>query len=127
VPQFKVFAQAPPLLPVRGQMVEVLRRAAARALAMPPDSMIVRLFPMAAEDFPTPVGRSSRYTVIEVHLLGGRSAQTKRSLLDALHQGFEDDLAIASVDLEVLLLESAPHDWAVRGRTFGPPATSPEE
>jgi hypothetical protein len=70
---------------------------------------------MAPEDFPTPDGRSARYTIIEVLMFAGRTNATKKAFYHRLYRDFEQDLAIGPIDLEITIVETPRHDWGIRG------------
>ncbi len=115
VVQFKVYGRDDVLRPARPALSDVLHAAAVDVLGLPADKRFHRFFPMGAEDFPTPAGRSERYTVVEVLMFAGRSTATKKAFYRRLFQDFEDRLGITPTDLEVAVLETPRHDWAIRG------------
>ncbi|WP_299039646.1 tautomerase family protein [uncultured Pseudokineococcus sp.] len=114
--QFKVYGQRQVLTPLRTEMSDVLHAAAVEVLGLPADKRFHRFFPMDPEDFPTPAGRSDRYTVIEVLMFEGRTTATKKALYQRLYRDFAAHLSIEPVDLELTLLETPRHDWAIRGQ-----------
>ncbi len=115
VAQFKVYGRGDVLRPVRPVLSDVLHEAAVDVLGLPAEKRFHRFFPMDAEDFPTLTGRSERYTVVEVLMFAGRSTTTKKAFYRRLFQDFEDHLGITPTDLEVAVLETPRHDWAIRG------------
>lgn len=112
--QFKVYGQRQALAAVRSDLSDVLHAAAVDALGSPPDARFQRFFGMDAEDFPVPTGRSTRYTVVEVLMMAGRTPAAKKAFYARLYAGAAD-LGIDPLDLEVALVETPPHDWAIRG------------
>jgi hypothetical protein len=98
-------------------MSDVIHGVVREVLGLPEDKRSHRFFPMAAADLIAPGGRSDAYTVIEVHLMHGRSVDTKKALIHGLFRAFQDELDIEAVDLEVTLLEQPPHCWGFRGMT----------
>lgn len=113
--QVKIYGRAEVLAGLRGRMSDVVHAAAVDALGLPVDKRFHRFFPMSPEDFPTPSGRSQRYTVVEVVMFAGRSVATKKRFYARLYEGFAE-LGIDPQDLEVTLIETPRHDWAIRGR-----------
>jgi hypothetical protein len=71
---------------------------------------------MSAEDFPTPAGRTERYTIIEIVMFEGRSVTTKKAFFTRLYADFTDRLDIDPQDLEISIVETPRHDWGIRGR-----------
>jgi phenylpyruvate tautomerase PptA (4-oxalocrotonate tautomerase family) len=115
VAQFKVYGRADELRPVRTELSDLLHRAAVDVLGLPVDKRFHRFFPMDPEDFPTPAGRSARYTVVEVVLFPGRSVATKKAFLRRVFADARAQLGLDPVDLEVVLMEPPRHDWGIRG------------
>ncbi|GAA2727081.1 tautomerase family protein [Cellulomonas aerilata] len=113
--QVKVYGRAGVLEPLRARLSDVVHAAAVEALGLPADKRFHRFFPMTADDFPTPAGRTERYTVLEVVLFAGRSVATKKRFYALLIEGFAAELGIEPLDLEVTLIETPRHDWAIRG------------
>ena len=114
--QVKVYGRREVLEPLRARLSDVVHAAAVDALGLPADKRFHRFFPMSAEDFPTPPGRTERYTVLEVLMFAGRTVETKKRFYARLFEGFAADLAVDPQDLEVTILETPRHDWAIRGR-----------
>ncbi|PRY13515.1 tautomerase family protein [Kineococcus rhizosphaerae] len=112
--QFKVHGRAEHLRPIRADLSDVLHRAAVEVLGLPEAKRFHRFFPMDAEDFPTPDGRTERYTVVEVVMFEGRSVATKKAFYRRLFADVQT-LGISPVDLEVVILETPRHDWGIRG------------
>ena len=114
--QFKVYGQRDVLAPLRAEMSDVVHAAAVEVLGLPQTKRFHRFFPMTAEDFPVPEGRTERYTIIEVLMFEGRLVHTKRAFYARLYEDFEARLGIEAADLEVAIVETPRHDWAIRGR-----------
>lgn len=70
---------------------------------------------MDPEDFPTPSGRSERYTIVELRLFTGCTVATKKVFYARIYAGAAEHLGISSVDLEIAMVETPRHDWAIRG------------
>lgn len=113
--QFKIYGQAAALESARERMSRVIHDCAVTVLQLPATKRFHRFFPMTAENFPTPDGRSERYTIIEIAMFAGRSVETKKALYRALYTAFERELGIAPVDLEIAITETPKHDWGIRG------------
>ena len=112
--QISVTGQRHVLVPIRERFSEVLHAAAVDVLGLPPGKRFHRFFPMGPEDFPTPPGRSERYTIIEVRLFAGRTVATKKAFYARLYADAAQ-LGIEPVDLEIAMVETPRHDWAIRG------------
>lgn len=113
--QISIYGQRHVLAPLRAQWSQVVHAAAVDVLGLPPEKRFHRFFPMDPEDFPTPPGRSERYTIIEVRLFGGRTVATKKAFYARLFAGAAEHLGVDPVDLEIALVQTPRHDWAIRG------------
>ncbi len=85
------------------------------ALGLPADKRAHRFFPMAAEDFLYPGGRTDGYTILEIAMMTGRTRETKKKLVRLLFDRIRDEVGIAHQDLEICITESPPHAWRFRG------------
>src|SRR5665811_1411189 len=97
-------------------MSDVVHGCAVDVLGLPPDKRFHRFFPMSAVDFPTPAGRTERYTIIEIVMFEGRSVATKKAFFTRLYGDFTERLNIDPQDLEISIMETSQHDWGIRGR-----------
>ena len=113
--QVKVYGHAAALRPVRQAMSDVIHGCAVEALGLPEGKRFHRFLPLEEGDLVTPADRGERYTVLEVAMFAGRSVQAKKAFYALLFERFESVLGIAPVDLEVQLVETPRHDWAMRG------------
>ncbi len=60
------------------------------------------LLPMSAEDFVWGFERSGRYTLIEIAMFEGRSAEAKTALLRGLFSHLRDDVGLVPNDVETI-------------------------
>lgn len=114
--QVKIYGRREVLAPLRASISDVIHAAAVDVFKLPMDKRFHRFFPMTPEDFPTPAGRSERYTVLEFLLFEGRSVATKKAFYARLFADFAAVLAIAPIDLEIVLVETPRYDWGIRGQ-----------
>ena len=105
------------LKPIKAQLSDVIHGCMQSVLGMPEDKRAHRFIPMNKEDFYYPGGRSDAYTVIEINIMAGRKVETQKSLIKSLFKIIESELAIAPVDIEIVIKEQAPHQWGFRGMT----------
>jgi hypothetical protein len=113
--QVKIYGTAERLPGRRAAMSDVIHAALMEAFVLPADKRFQRFFPLAAEDFIYPAGRSADYTIIEITLFEGRTVAAKKTLYRELFRGFEAELGIRADDLEITLIETPRHDWGIRG------------
>ena len=113
--QFKIYGRDDVLRPMRATMSDTIQAAAVEVLGLPSTKRFHRFFPMSPDDFPTPDGRSARYTIIEVLMFEGRATETKKAFYRRLYRDFEQALHIDPIDLEITIVETPRHDWGIRG------------
>ncbi len=105
------------LNPIKGQLSEVIHSCMQSVLGLPADKRAQRFIPLDADDFYYPDDRSVAYTVIEVNMMEGRTALTKKALIKALFVQIEAQLNIAPIDIEITIKEQPAHCWGFRGMT----------
>jgi hypothetical protein len=113
--QVKIYGIDSHLIPIREKLSAVIHECVVEALAYPRDKRAHRFFPMSKENLLYPEGRSSAYTLIEFHMIEGRTVATRKKLVRLLFERVERELGIAPVDLEVSILESPACNWGFRG------------
>ncbi len=115
--QTKVFGLREELVPIRSALSDTIHSCVVDALSYPPDKRFHRFFPLEREDFVHPPDRSDRYTIIEISMFEGRSAEAKRTLIRLLFQRIHQELGIDPHDVEITLFESPMQNWGLRGVT----------
>jgi len=113
--QVKVYGLRSALDPIKRKLSDVIHACVVEAFAYPPDKRAHRFFPLDAEDFFYPAGRSERYTIIEISMFEGRSVAAKKQLMRLLFTKAEQDLGISPNDIELTISETPKHNWAFRG------------
>jgi phenylpyruvate tautomerase PptA (4-oxalocrotonate tautomerase family) len=113
--QVKIYGLAERLNPRKRQLSDVIHACVMEALQFPADKRAHRFFPLNAEDFFYPAGRSEEYTIIEITMMSGRTVETKKRLIRLLFDKISAELGIRQHDLEICILESPPHNWGFRG------------
>lgn len=113
----KIYGHAAFLASRRQQISDAIHRATVQELRFPEDKRYHRFIRLQGEDFIHPDDRSGAYIVVEIHLFSGRTERTLRAYLLALQAALEDYAGIAPNDLEIILLETPPAHWSIRGQT----------
>lgn len=114
--QIKIYGFRSKLLPIRQKLSHTLHSCIVTAFQYPENKRAHRFFYLDEGDFFYPEGRSDQYTIIEISLFEGRSAEAKKALYRLIFQSFEKELDIASNDIEITLTETPAHNWGIRGR-----------
>ncbi len=113
--QIKIYGVRDRLEPIKRQLSDVIHACVVEALHYPPDKRAHRFFPLDASDFFYPSGRSDRYTIIEISLFEGRSADAKKALIRLLFERVSRECGIAPIDLEMTMTETPRANWGFRG------------
>ena len=113
--QIKIYGLAPQLNPIKAKLSEVIHSCIVDALQFPVDKRAHRFFPMDTSDFYYPLGRTDRYTIIEISMFEGRSVKAKKHLIQLLFARIQKELGITSQDVEVTITETPKHNWGIRG------------
>lgn len=82
--QVKIYGIKDALNPVKRRLSDVIHSCVVDALQFPAGKRAHRFFPMEADDFFAPEGRSGRYTIIEISMFEGRSVEAKKQLIRLL-------------------------------------------
>ena len=113
--QVKVYGLRAALDPIKRKLSDVIHACVVEAFEYPVDKRAHRFFPLEAEDFFYPAGRSERYTIIEISMFEGRSVAAKKQLMRLLFARAEQELGISPTDIELTISETPKHNWAFRG------------
>ena len=100
----------------REDISDAIHRAVVGAWGLPEEKRFHRFLLMEDGDLIAPQ-RSDAYLVIEVVCFSGRSREAKRALIAAMFDDVAPFLGLAADDLEVVILESPPESWGIRGRS----------
>lgn len=114
--QIKIYGIKEELNPIKRQLSDVIHSCVVDALAFPQDKRAHRFFPLEPEDFYYPVGRTPRYTIIEISMFEGRTVETKKNLIRLLFERTNAVLGLSPSDLEITITETPKHNWGFRGQ-----------
>jgi phenylpyruvate tautomerase PptA (4-oxalocrotonate tautomerase family) len=93
---------------------DAVHAAMKEALLIPEHDRHIRYIEHAPEDFQVPPGKTEEYTLVEITLFQGRSIDAKRNLYQAVVRNL-GSLGIAPEDVFIVLIESPPENWGIRG------------
>jgi phenylpyruvate tautomerase PptA (4-oxalocrotonate tautomerase family) len=113
VAQVKIYGRRSVWAPRRAELSDAIHAALVGTWGLPPDKRFHRFLLLDDEDLMAP--RSPDYLVVEVVCFTGRSPQAKRALLRAFFADVAPAVGLAADDLEVVILESPPEHWGIRG------------
>lgn len=113
--QFKFYGHREVLENQRKALSDATHACATEAFGLPQEKRFHRFEGLDAENFIYPAGRTEKYTIIEVLLFEGRPVEAKKKFYALMFDRFEKELGIGPNDLEITLIETPRHDWAIRG------------
>jgi phenylpyruvate tautomerase PptA (4-oxalocrotonate tautomerase family) len=98
----------------RRKIIEAVHSALVEAIRIPEQDRCLRLRSFDGEDFAVSPSQSENFTLVEIDLFVGRSLTAKKALYRTIVRNL-GALGIAAADVKVLLRESAPDNWGIRG------------
>ena len=113
--QIKVYGLAKELNLCKNKMSDVIHSCIVDGLKFPVDKKFQRFFPMNSDDFFFPLGRTERYTIIEISIFEGRSVEAKKEFLRLIYKRFQEQLGISENDIEITIFETPKCNWGIRG------------
>ena len=113
----RIYGMEKQLDPIKAKLSDVINQCMVEALSFPANKRAHRFFPMNADDFYYPEGRTDAYIVIEITMMAGRSDEARKTLIKLLFGRIESELAISPVDVEITIFEVPACNWGFRGMT----------
>lgn len=113
----KIYGIDHQLNPIKAQLSDTINQCMVEALSFPENKRAHRFFPIPADNFFYPDGRSQAYTVIEITLIEGRSESARKQLIYLLFDRIQKNQEIDPIDIEITIQESPACNWGFRGRT----------
>lgn len=113
--QIKIYGVNTILNPIKVKLSNVIHSCMVDALDLPSDKKFHRFFPMDKEDFYFASGRTEAYTVIEISMFEGRTAEAKKLLIKLLFERIKQELNISNQDVEITIFETPKPNWGIRG------------
>ena len=99
----------------RAALSEAIHASVMQAFQYPPEKRFHRFIALDKADFIFPPDRSDRYTIVEVSIFEGRSAEAKTLLIRLLYQNATRLAGISPQDLEITIFETPRAAWGIRG------------
>ena len=112
--QVKVFGRRSVWAGRTGELSDAIQNVLVAAWGLPEGKRFHRFLLLADDELVAP-GRGPAYLVVEVVCFTGRSPDAIRRLVRGL-LALAGPLGIPQDDLEVVVLESPPGSWGIRGR-----------
>ncbi len=110
--QIKIYGLRESIAPIRQRLSDVIHSCVVDALQYPLDKRAHRFFLLEEENLFYPVGRTNRYTILEISMFEGRSVETKKKLMRLLMERVHPRSAGSTPnDLEITITETPKHNW----------------
>ena len=113
--QIKIYGLKSSLSEKTSSLSSAIHAAVVEALAFPSDKKFHRFIALEKSEFIFPADRSDNYTIIEISMFEGRSAESKKSLIRLIFANIERDVGIAPQDVEITITETPKQNWGIRG------------
>jgi phenylpyruvate tautomerase PptA (4-oxalocrotonate tautomerase family) len=114
--QVKIYGLSAHLSPIKEKLSNVLHHCLMDAFALPAEKKFHRFIFLEKDCFYFPDDRTEQYTIIEISLFEGRSIEAKKKLYALIFDRFQNELNIASNDVEITLSETPAYNWGIRGK-----------
>ncbi|QHT56055.1 tautomerase family protein [Cellulomonas sp. H30R-01] len=111
--QVKVYGRRDVWSTRRREVSDAIHGVLVGAWGLPADKRFHRFLLLDPEDLVAP--RSDAYLVVEIVCFTGRSLAARRALVAAFFDSVAPALALDPDDLEVVIVESPPENWGIRG------------
>ncbi|HAG52011.1 MAG TPA: tautomerase family protein [Deltaproteobacteria bacterium] len=114
--QIKVYGIKENLNRIKSKLSDIIHSCVVETLNLPMDKRFHRFFPLDRSDFFFPPDRSDNYTIIEISMFEGRSAEAKKQLIRLLFERIGKEMHISAQDIEITISETPKHHWSIRGK-----------
>ena len=115
MPQIKIYALRKALRPHQQSLSNAIHTVLMDTLGTPAQKRFQRFIWLEKADFIYPEERSEQYTILEISLFEGRSATTKKRLIQRLYDAIGAATGISPQDIEITLFETPAANWGIRG------------
>jgi 4-oxalocrotonate tautomerase family enzyme len=113
--QVKIYGLHDHLNRHRDGISDAIHHSAMDALGLPEEKRFHRFLGLDAADFIYPGDRSRQYTIIEVSMFEGRSAEAKANFIRDIFARLEEACGISPQDVEITITETPRENWGIRG------------
>ena len=115
VAQIKIYGLKAALAPRMKALSDAIHASVVEALQFPADKRFHRFITLEREEFIYPPDRTDDYTIIEISMFEGRTADTKKELIRLLFTNINNRTGISPTDIEITIFETPKANWGIRG------------
>lgn len=113
--QIKIYGLKSALAHRANALSNAIHAAVVGTLQFPPDKRFHRFISLERAEFIYPSDRSDDYTIIEISMFEGRTAETKKALIRHLFTNINSQVGISLTDIEITIFETPKANWGIRG------------
>ncbi|HMN15153.1 MAG TPA: tautomerase family protein [Bellilinea sp.] len=113
--QIKIYGLKSALAEKSQTLSSAIHSAVIEALAYPPDKKFHRFISLEESEFIFPPDRGDNYTIIEISMFEGRTAEAKKNLIRLLFANIQREAQIDPHSVEITIFETPKHNWGIRG------------
>jgi phenylpyruvate tautomerase PptA (4-oxalocrotonate tautomerase family) len=114
--QVKVYGLRSSLATIKSELSDAIHESLMEAFELPREKRFQRFFALGSDEFVFPADRSDSYTIVEISVFEGRSAEAKKRLITALFSRVQARTKLSPQDLEITIVETPRANWGIRGK-----------
>lgn len=114
--QVKIYGLRSSLAARKAALSDAIHAALMASFGLPREKRFQRFILLERDEFLFPADRSDNYTILEISMFEGRSAEAKRQLITLLFTYIAEQVGIAPQDVEITLVETPRANWGIRGQ-----------
>jgi phenylpyruvate tautomerase PptA (4-oxalocrotonate tautomerase family) len=113
--QVTIFGNRDRLYERRQSVSDAIHASLVVAIGLPPEKRFHRFVGFDRENFMYPADRREDYTIIEISMFEGRSADSKKQLIRLLFENLQRECGLDPQDVEITIFETPRANWGIRG------------
>jgi phenylpyruvate tautomerase PptA (4-oxalocrotonate tautomerase family) len=113
--QVTIFGNRDRLYERRLPVSDAIHASLVVAIGLPPEKRFHRFVGFERENFVYPADRSENYTIVEISMFEGRSAESKKHLIRLLFENLQRECGLDPQDVEITIFETPRANWGIRG------------
>jgi len=113
--QVKIYGISNVLSKYKTLISKAIHESLMEAFGLPENKLFQRFISLDTDDFFYPSDRTERYTIIELSIFEGRSAEAKKQLIKLLFLKIREYADIEVQDIEITIFETPMSNWGIRG------------
>ena len=100
----------------KDKLLECVHEALVESIGIEDWDRFQRIGEIDPEDFETAPGKTEHFTIIEITMFPGRSAEQKKQLIETVAGKLKEELMIEPTDVLIVINEPPNENWGLGGR-----------